>query len=257
MRVRLRVAVTICASVVALAVAPTIANACPSLANVNAYQGHTATFFDAQGSGSDVGNGGSYAAQWERNVAHASVDLTHKQVIRNQLTGTHVIFSGEANGGTVTIDDTFNDTGVMWGGQERYSEPLVNLLPEFARTVLFLDLNTCQYQVFFSFNVKTALSGNAPWSSSSAAVSGGVYSPRLHITRSLKLANSSLSGAYSSCPSDPLSSGSSCYQYGGGLIGLCGSLDLVAANCSANKDPVDTGSLAWILSPKFSHPKKK
>jgi hypothetical protein len=105
MRVRLRVAVTICASVVALAVAPTIANACPSLANVNSYQGHTATFFDAQGSGSDVGNGGTYAAQWERNVAHASVDLTHKQVLRNRITGTRVIFSGKASGGTVTIDD--------------------------------------------------------------------------------------------------------------------------------------------------------
>lgn len=241
-----------CLSVAGLATAPAAASACRSVAAVKAYQGHLTLGFDAHGGGADIGNGGTYSAQLKRDLGSLEIHLMHKSVIRNAK-GTHAIFTGKASGGTVVIDDTFKDTGVMWTGKESYTGPLTNRLPDFGTAFLIFDLNKCSYQLEVLFNVGTTLSGNAPWSDPSAtvSVSGTAYTHREAVPSSLKLSGFVQPRVWDrSCPGNPLRSGKSCYTFGGGLVGLCGSLDLVAANCGPSNTPADA-SVAWHLKPTF------
>ena len=110
-----------------------------------------------------------------------------------------------------------------------------------------------RYRLQVLFNVGTTLTGNAPRSDPSAAVlvSGAAYTHREAVPSSLKLSGFVRAPIYDqSCPGNPLRSGKSCYRFGGGLVCLCGSLDLVAANCDPSNTPA-LASFAWHLKPTF------
>ena len=248
MKARWIVVAAVCAGVAALSAVPAAASACPSLAGVKAYQGHAAVGFHAQNSGPDVGNGGTYAAQLERNLSSVEIKLKHKKVVRNHVTGSHAIFTGKAVGGNVTVDDNFNDTGAMFSGQESYNGPL-GQLPNFGSAFLLLDLNSCHYKLSVSFGVQTTFTGTLD-SGSHPSVSGTVYSEREHIPGNLHLVGGAGPNAYGrACPGgDPFLATDSCYEYGGGTIGLCSTFDVSTSNCPA--DPVGTAQFTWVLKPK-------
>jgi hypothetical protein len=234
---------------VALPVAPAPAGGCSSAATVNAFRGHAVIGFGANNSGPDVGNGGSYTAHLSRSLSRIKVNLDHKKVVRNKLTGAHVIFTGKASGGDVAVDDDFEDTGAMFSGHQTYNGPLSNHQPGFGSSGLFLDLNTCHYKLTIGFAVRTTFTGTLE-SGSHPVVTGSVYSERKKIPHDLQLTGADGPSAYGgACPGgNPILSKLSCYRYGGGLIGLCSTFDVSTPDCPP--DPVGTARFRWVLKPK-------
>jgi hypothetical protein len=243
-----RFARLICISVASLAAAPAAAAACPSPVTVKSYHGTVFTGFHANHTGPDQGNGGMYAAQLKHDLTGVQVNLTHKQVIHNRKTGTHVIFVGKASGGAASVDDTYSDSGAQSSGNETHSGPLGNQLPDFGSVSLFFDLSKCTYQLVLNFGVQTTVTGTFD-AGSHPTVTGTAYGDRNHIPRSLTLSNGVLLPPYGGkCPGNPVKSGQPCYKYGIGLIGLCSTSDVGTNQCPP--DPVGHADFGWQLKPK-------
>ena len=263
-----RLVVTICASVAALVVAaapPAAASACSQVAKVNSYHGQAHMGFDAQASGPDEPGQPQYGTETIslfRSLASVNIDLTHKLVVRNRFTGTHVFFSGKASGGDVTIKDTFDDTIENTShATVSYNGPLKNAFPaNFGQAALIFDLDTCQYQLTVSFGVKTQFSGDQAIEPGDTA-SGGADSHRKHIPASLKLSGVAAPDAYQTCPDNPLVTGKACYAFGGGwtndFLTLKECHSTQAVDCGPSDQPVGVATFAWHLSPAFKKKFKK
>jgi hypothetical protein len=257
---RVRFVVAICASVAALGAIPAAASACPPLGGVKAFTGVAHLGFRAQASGSDEPGEPQYGIETIDLSRSAGLDikLTHKLVSRLGV----VAFTGTASGGTVTVNDTFDDSSDSSAHSAyNYQDPLSNQLPNFGTASLFLDPKKCKYQLTVSFGVRAQSSGEFQGSDS---VGGGATSQPKQIPASLNLGRSvelvqDHPDAYYTCPGDPLLSGKSCYQFSGGFatdfmtLFQCHSSQ--AVNCSSSDGPVGTATFAWHLKPSYK--KKK
>lgn len=241
---RRRFALVICSSAAAFAVAPAVAAAFRSPARVKSFHGTATIGFKAQNSGPDQGNGGTYSAHLEHILSDVKLNLTHKQVIRNAHTGTHVIFTG----GDASIDDTYDDSGAQLSGQETHSGALTNQPPSYGTASLFFDLNKCEYRLMVSFSVVTTVSGSVD-AGSHPTVTGTAYGDRNHIPRSLSLSDGIVNPAYGGgCPGNPLKSGDPCYKFGIGIVGICSTSGVGTNDCPP--DPGGHADFVWGLKPK-------
>jgi hypothetical protein len=214
---------------------------------VKSFHGKAFLGFDAQNSGSDSANGGTYSAELKRNLSSLQIHLTHKLV----LTNGHVVFSGKASGGDASVDDSYDDTGADASGKETHNGPLVGEPPAFGTASVYINANTCKYQLFVSFAVPTTVSGTFD-SGSHLTVTGSAYSERDHLPNSLSPVGGDSPNAYSGgCPGNPLKKGTSCYRYGTGIVGLCNTSDVSTSKCPARGEPVGNVHFFWTLKPTF------
>lgn len=257
---RSRCVLVLCAATAVLTIAATPsadAKGCSRVAAVKSYHGIVHTEFDAQASGPNESGQPQYGIETItlfRSMQNVDVDLTRKLVANNPHTGRHVIFSGKASGGNLTIKDTFADTVENTQGKSVYSGPVANTLPNFGRATVGFDLDTCRYQVVVSFATKTKFSGDKAISPPLSA-SGGAFGEAAKVPASLKLNGVSAPDAYQSCPDSPLTTGKACYGFGGGwttdfmTLKRCNSTQ--AVDCSPSGRKVGVATFAWHLSPSF------
>jgi len=262
---RSRFVLVLCAStVVAAAVTapPADAKGCSRVASARSYHGIVHMGFDAQASGPNEPGQPQYGIETvtlDRSLQSVKVDLTHKVVANNRLTGRHVIFSGKASGGSLKIADTFADTLDNTEGRSSYSGEVENHGTSFGRASAVFDLNSCRYQVAVSFNTTTKFSGSDGIRPPLSA-SGGGYGPVSKVPASLKLNGTSSPDAFHSCAGSPFLTAGACYGFDGGWttdfmnLKRCGSAQSV--NCGPDDMKVGDALFAWHLSPKFKTPKK-
>lgn len=263
---RSRFVLSFCAATAVLAVAATqsaYANGCSRVASARSYSGIVHMGFDAQASGPNEPGQPQYGIETvtlNRSLQSVKVDLTHKLVVKNRLTGRHVIFSGKASGGNLKIDDTFADTRDNTEGRSSYSGEVDNRAPNFGQASAVFDLDRCRYQLEVSFNVRTKFSGDDAIRPPLSA-SGGAYGPVKKVPASLKLNGTSSPDAFHSCTGSPFMTGDACYGFDGGWttdfmnLKRCGSAQSV--NCGPDDQKVGDALLAWHLSPSYKKPIKK
>jgi hypothetical protein len=251
--VRLLVAST--AVVPMLAIAPTASAACRSVASVKSFHGNAGLTFSGTESGDDPRNGGTETVSLDREADSLQISLTTRKAL---LHGVYV-FTGKATGGTISVTDTFDNTGTTFHGQETYSGPSSTANPNFTTVAAFLSTRTCKYQLQVGFDTATQYSGD-PAVQPGASVNGLAYSDRMQIRRDLRLSGSAAPNAYAdSCPGNPFLTGQGCYVFGGGRTtdfeGLAECQSVVAVNCGP-AGPRGSAELAWALSPSSGSHKR-
>ena len=170
-------------------------------------------------------------------------------------------FIGRVSGGTVSVGDSFNNSGDGFTGQESYNGPVTNSLPNYGTADVIINhrASTCRYDVTVGYGVMTEFSGDEevkpPPPVGASAASGPVPVPD-----SLKLSDSRTLPASLSCADETVPE--ACYDFDGGWVtefatlALCHSVE--AVNCSSDTEPVGTAVLSWSLSPTFErHHRKK
>ena len=243
----------------AMATAPRAAagSACTSMAGVKGFKGRASIGFNAQAHGQDVGNGGTYSASLSRDLSGIAIRLTTKTVTRPGV----ILFTGTAGGGDVTVNDSFVDTGANAAGKEEHNGPLTHQLPTYGSAVLFVFPVPCRYQLEVAFGIQTTFTGNVPGADPHPSITGSVYTAEDPISKSLTLSDDLDADVYwgGGCPRDGMQRGLlACYMFGGGEVGLCGTSDLVAADCSGPSDQRlsdSTATFSWHLTPTLVHPK--
>jgi hypothetical protein len=72
------------------------------------------------------------------------------------------IFGGTASGGTVLVDDSFQNTGSGFTAKERYGGPASNSAPNEGTADPIIDhrKNKCSYDLFVGLSVTTEFSGD-------------------------------------------------------------------------------------------------
>ena len=248
---RVRFVVAICASVGALTAVPAAASACPSLAGVKAFQGHTQLMqFSAQASGPDEPGQPQYGTEsvkLARGLTSVNIKLNHKMVTRLGV----VFFTGKASGGNVTVNDTFDDSRESTAHSEyNYQHSLSNKRPNFGSATLLLDPKKCKYELTVGFSITAMFNGEIQGSDT---VAGAAYSDREHIPASLKLDGAVAPHAYHGGCSDSLFSGTPCYDFSGGFANdfmtLFDCHSAQAVSCSSSDGPVGIAHFAWALKP--------
>ena len=239
-----------------LLVAPALASACPSLARVRGFHGLVHFSFDSTVSGAD-GNGGMETVKLFLGVQNLNVHL-HRVFVH----GGRGLFSGYANGGDVDVDNTLKDTSSGEQGQVTHSGSLSGGPPNLGAASLFVNTDTCLYQLEVGVNVKTAFSGNIPADQQPHdSASGTVFGHRESMPSSLKLNGTAGPNAYDSCM-NASETGNSCYTFGGAwapdyeILALCHAT--YGSTCtSKNGFSFGPALFAWHLSPTFKSKKKK
>jgi len=242
----------LCLSLMGLAVAPSAANACASVASVKSFHGKAQFMnFSETASGQDAGGGGNTTIDLDRIATSLQVDLTRNKLLSRKGI---VAFTGTASG-HVSVNDSYQDTGNAHSGAEHYSGPLKNKSPNSGKAWLYFDTRTCTYQAEAGFNVKTTFSGDDAVRPS-ATVIGLAYGNARHTPASLKLAGAESPHAYyPSCPRTSIVTGHSCYVLSGGWAGdfaILAQCHSLGGNCGLNdQQPVGNATFAWNLKPTY------
>lgn len=245
-----------CASLaLTAAIAPAAASACSSLANVKSFSGHAGLRFNATASGEDPGNGGTETIALSRQASSVEIHLTHRK-----LSGGYALFTGKVSGGTVTVDDTFVDTGSTLSGKETYSGPLTNKPPNYGTAFLALDQSTCSYQLTLGYGVATNFQGDEQINPGTSA-GASAYSEMEAIPKDFHLIGGAGPDAdINTCP-DPRTTKMSCYDFGGGFAVDFGTLfechSVVASSCESGGQIPGSTSFIWVLLPTYKHGKHK
>ncbi len=241
----------------ACAAAPPGASACASLAGVKSFHGTAHMVFGAAATGEDPGQGGSETITLNRVATGLKINLDERDIGKKDTA-----FYGKASGGTVSVGDSFNNSGDGFSGQENYNGPVKNSTPQLGSAEVIIDhrKGMCRYDVVVGYGVTTEFSGDEevkPTSTVGAAAASGPVS----LAESLNLSGSIPLPATLNCPDEtvPLR----CYDFGGGgwttefgTLAQCHSVE--AVNCSSDTEPVGSATFGWSLSPTFEkHHKKK
>jgi len=228
------------------------AGACASLANTRSFHGQASASFDEDASGADPGSGGTETIDLEHNADHLVVNLTHKRA-----NGPLVVFTGKVSGGSLVVQDSFQNTGTTQSGQESYSGP-VNA--DFSFATLTLDTTDCKYLLQVSFSATTSYTGD-PSIQPDAGVTGAMYSGAQSIPSTLHLRGAvGTADAYDSCQESIGGPLPPCYQVGGGWVTDFETLvtcHATSGNCPSGEQAVGTALLTWKLTPHIAFPKKK
>jgi hypothetical protein len=245
------------------------ASSCPSFARVKSFHGLAGTLsFGASASANDASSGGTETIVLSRNGSNLPINLTAKVVSKVSTGGLAgvTIFVGKGSGGTVSVGDTFANSGSGLIGKLQSSGP-----PSFITAAVGLNPTLCIYQLEVAFGAPAVFSGDETVDPGKG-VTAAVYSPREHIPASLKLSGSAqVEALHSGCPGpDPNAPPvTGCYQFGGGWANDFSTLEschsVEAVNCGPDDQPEGTASFSWSLTPKFAfstpkpkpHPKKK
>jgi hypothetical protein len=246
-------ALGLCVSLTGLAVVPSAASACASLARVKSFHG-TAQFmnFSETASGQDAGGGGNTTIDLERDAQSLKVNLTRNTLLSRSGI---IAFTGTASGGQVSVKDSYKDTGSGHSGAEDFSGPLKNKSPNSGKAWLYFDTRTCTYQAEAGFTVKATFTGDETVRPS-ASVTGLAYGDKRHTPASLKLQGAESPHAYyPSCPRASILAGHSCYVLSGGWAGdfaVLAQCQSAGGGCGLNdQQSVGNATFAWALSPTY------
>lgn len=248
---RAHLLVALCIVLAVLAVAPSAASACASLAGVHSFVGHTRMTFSGTASGPVLGSGGDETITLQRSAASVEVKLTHEVRGKGQFSAIY-FYSGKARLGNVSVHDSFDLSGDNSSAQETYGGPLK---APFGSATLALDTEDCKYQFSASFGAKTSFSGDEALRAG-ASVAGSAYGDRKHIPNNLHLGSGVGPDPYLTCPGDPLLTGVPCFQIGGGWANDFAELSECKQfppepNCgSGDKQLAGSAELIWVLKPK-------
>ncbi|HKZ14289.1 MAG TPA: hypothetical protein VJL81_10630 [Solirubrobacterales bacterium] len=243
-----RLLIGVCVATSALAIAPTTASACASVAGVHAFTGHAYISFLGSASGPITGSGGSESIGIDRKGATLELDLNHKLRGKGKFATTY-IFSGKVWAGTISVDDAFS---LSEGGsaEDTYSG---NGPPAFGGASAFLDTATCRYVVAVNFGVHTTYSGDGILSAGTG-VSLAAVGDRNKIPGDLHLVGGVGADGYLTCPGEPIVDGHPCVEIGGGWandfaeLKECGSFP-PEGNCVTGEKPIGDGKFLWVLKP--------
>jgi hypothetical protein len=231
-----------------------VTTACASFSRVKSFQGTVHMGFSEIATGAIPGEGttGTAEAELYRSASHLNVSLTRKV----DLGHGQVAFSGRMRGGEVDIDDSFHtNTGdTDSAGREAYNGPAQ---PEGAGAALYVNTQTCTYQLVATVEVPTTFFGSDEVQPEDAVASASAFSPRRHVPASLKLSGGVKPDAYFTCPGNPLESGDDCYQLGGGWAADFASLKACETtepvNCNPDEEVLGTAGFVWSLTPAYKH----
>lgn len=238
--------------------------ACPSLTGVKAFSGSWSAAFTALASGEDPGENGAITIKLHRDATNMKINLATKATskplpipVGPKLPGLSgfTAFIGKGSGGSVTVDDTYANSGTSLTGSLSGGAP-----PTYASVILTLWPRVCQYQLLLSFGGRGVASGDA--SVPGTSVRAAAFTPRRPIPRSLKLSGSVSVKAYGSGCANPGGppDEAGCYEYAGGwdsdfdMLKRCKSD--VAVNCAPDDAPQGAAHLSWNLKPIFGKKKK-
>lgn len=241
----------LCTVVAILAVAPSAASACASLAGVHSFVGQTRMTFSGTASGPVVGSGGNETISLHRSAASVEVKLTHKVRGKGEYSAIY-FYSGKARLGNVSVHDSFDLSEDNASAQETYGGPLK---APFGSATLALDTEDCKYQFTASFGARTSFSGDQTLRAGTA-VAASAYGDRNHIPKNLYLDGGVGPEPYLTCPGDPLLTGVPCFEIGGGWANDFAELSECkqfppAPDCgSGEKQLAGSAEFIWVLTPK-------
>ena len=194
------------ASAVALA-APSAASACPSLKHVKSFHGHASIRFSGTASGEDQSSGGSETVTLHHKVAQAQIKLT--DFAREP---GRILVAGTVSGGTVTVNDSYDNTGSDTQGSETYSGPIND--PIGTGVELVVDRQTCRWKLGVSVQVK-GVSFKGDTANPGTAIYQDADSKWHDISNSLHAVSSDTDHVYyGRCPKRVVKHGRACFTYG-------------------------------------------
>ncbi len=246
-----RLLLALSAAAAALAVAPTLASACPSLAGVTAFDGHATMNAGAAGGGADPDTGGTETIQLGEFAQGLNLKLRDK--IRGSIGGHRVTeFIGTVTGGTLKADDTFDDTGDDAQGELTYDGSVPK---NHGTATLYLAQNPCEYKLWVGFGDISGTYDGDP-DINPGDISGWAGSSGVGIPNDLKLNGNEMPEFIPTCRTFFLVFQDGCAGLDSGwlsdLIRLyqCHTLD--TSGCNPNdEESIGTGSLSWSLRPTY------
>jgi hypothetical protein len=241
-------ALAVCVWMLALAVAPA-AVGCPSLRHVKSFHGHATATFAAAASGKDPDSGGTETIGFGRAARKLHVKLPDK-VHGSPHHRPFTLFAGQARGGSVTVDDSFDNTGTDIGGDATHNGPLRR--NHGTASAVFAH-KACKYRFQLGFQIPTTFHGD------DEVDPGGVgdfaYSDAKHIPRDLTL-HGDQKLPIRADPCTAIKKGAGCggidSSWYGDLVDLfeCGSLNISGCQLHGNTE-IGKASLSWHLKPKY------
>lgn len=205
--------------------------------------------FSATATGPETGglDGGRYTIALGRSASNLSLRLTARRVVSFTSSPGIAVFAGKSTGGTVSVKDTLVKRDR--GGRVVVSRKVIaTARPLIVSAAVFLDTVRCLYEAQVSFVVRTP----------KGSVTGTAYSEREPIPSGLKLIGGAGPQAYLTCPGNPLLSGKTCYELGGGLAVAYAELeqckqDPPPGRCvPQDSRPLGDASMNWVLKPTFA-----
>jgi hypothetical protein len=173
------IAFTGCGAV--LLVVPAVAGACPSLANVKSFHGTASATFDQTATSSD----GTASITLDRVATGIQFPSLTPQVLGGVLR-----FTGGPRGGSISVNDSYDNRNVGIIGAQTASGPTLPY-PQAGKAVLAQTPGTCDYEVVFSFAIATTSTGEWPYGPGQLdpdlGVTGTAASPAVSIPSDLKL----------------------------------------------------------------------
>jgi hypothetical protein len=234
----------------AMAPTPAAASNCRRLKHVKSFHGHISFNFDGSASGSDPDSGGTETIDLHEHFQGVEVKL-HRLPSNPALPNLHQ-FVGDASGGNVSVQDSFENTGTGLDGQATYSGPVSK---NGGAAGLTIGRKTCHYRLDPGFYVKPKFSGD---SDVNPGFIGFSTEPNIDgVGQGLTLKDDQ-TGALLEIPcgdADRTYMGS-CFNLETNWLGdyfrlkECGSLDVSKCKLTEN-DPIGHGDTHWHLRPKF------
>jgi hypothetical protein len=234
----------------AIAPTPAAASNCRRLKHVKSFHGHVSFSSDATTSGKDPDSGGTEEIDLHEQFQGVAVKLHElpASTVHPELRE----FVGEASGGNVSVQDSFENTGTDLSGQALYGGRVSKKNGGAANLVI--DRKNCRYLFAPGFHVRPTFSGDP--GVNPGGLIGFSALPEYDFARdSLVLKDSQKSHLFEdSCANLTLKV--SCVNLSTGWLGdyfrlqQCHSLD--TSMCTLHPDdPIGHGDIHWHLRPKF------
>jgi hypothetical protein len=234
----------------AIAPTPAAANGCRRLKHVKSFHGHVSFNFDGDTSGTDPDSGGMEEIGLHQHFQGVEVKL-HRlppSTVHPELR----LFVGEASGGNVSIQDSFENTGTDLSGQANYSGPVSKKGGGAAELVV--DRNKCRYLFQAGFHVRPTFSGDSVINPGSLV--GFAAEPEVDSVGAGLTLKDDQTLHLLEAPCAITSFMGSCANLGTGWLGdyfrlaQCHSLD--TSKCTLHPDdPIGHPNIHWHLKPKF------
>jgi hypothetical protein len=172
-----------------------MADACPSLANVKSFHGTASASFDQTATFSD--QSGTTTVTLDRVADGLQFPNLTPQSLGNGI----VTFTGPPGGGSVSVNDVYNSSNGVSGGQTANGPTLGYPDPGNGGVSFYPTQLGCQYGVIFSFAIHTSPSGDWP-SPPDVGTYGLIATPERPIPTNLKLSGTATVG-WNANPSAP------------------------------------------------------
>lgn len=228
---------------------------CPSLRNVKALKGTVTLALGATATGSDPSSSGSETVYLSSAAKHVVVNLDKKNATSFNGIGLVDVF-GVAKGGQITVDDSYENTGLDLQGEVKASGS-VGTVSIGGEAEIVIDRTHCEYKLEVAFQGQGTFSGDNQ-ALDGTAVSWGAQSDAHPVPANLHFHGGETPKVMPKCPQLLDASVEGCADIGGpwlvDLIELdeCGSIDLT--NCTPNDEKALASAattFTWTLHPVF------